>query len=329
MATIINNSSNLDITTETSQIETGVTEQAVDSSNLRRVPDDDNEGSYLQIRVGKFDRDGFIVISGDYPQNTLSIPKFNLSDINKLNNQNALFNFILVIKNGSESEPDIYASNKVYSELIENYNQNNPIPTNYIIHERKIVVIDIKPLLESIEDLRAMELGINLNGGNGFVEVYRNLMVYSNYEADGTNGLKANPEVRLVELIKYISWVISKPAAKYDDRLLDTTVIGSYKDYITSDNEEPDSDTPPEETTQQYPPFERPGAYNGESMVNNSIEYIWSELLDKWVIYNDEDTQSGNTGSGNQSGNTGSGNQGGNTGSGNQGGGGFDPRDES
>jgi uncharacterized membrane protein YgcG len=329
MATIINNSSNLDITTETSQIETGVTEQAVDSSNLRRVPDDDNEGSYLQIRVGKFDRDGFIVISGDYPQNTLSIPKFNLSDINKLNNQNALFNFILVIKNGSESGPDIYASNKVYSELIENYNQNNPIPTNYIIHERKIVVIDIKPLLESIEDLRAMELGINLNGGNGFVEVYRNLMVYSNYEADGTNGLKANPEVRLVELIKYISWVISKPAAKYDDRLLDTTVIGSYKDYITSDNEEPDSDTPPEETTQQYPPFERPGAYNGESMVNNSIEYIWSELLDKWVIYNDEDTQSGNTGSGNQSGNTGSGNQGGNTGSGNQGGGGFDPRDES
>jgi uncharacterized membrane protein YgcG len=329
MATIINNSSNLDITTETSQIETGVTEQAVDSSNLRRVPDDDNEGSYLQIRVGKFDRDGFIVISGDYPQNTLSIPKFNLSDINKLNNQNALFNFILVIKNGSESSPDIYASNKVYSELIENYNQNNPIPTNYIIHERKIVVIDIKPLLESIEDLRAMELGINLNGGNGFVEVYRNLMVYSNYEADGTNGLKANPEVRLVELIKYISWVISKPAAKYDDRLLDTTVIGSYKDYITSDNEEPDSDTPPEETTQQYPPFERPGAYNGESMVNNSIEYIWSELLDKWVIYNDEDTQSGNTGSGNQSGNTGSGNQGGNTGSGNQGGGGFDPRDES
>jgi uncharacterized membrane protein YgcG len=329
MATIINNSSNLDITTETSQIETGVTEQAVDSSNLRRVPDDDNEGSYLQIRVGKFDRDGFIVISGEYPQNTVSIPKFNLSDINKLNNQNALFNFILVIKNGSESEPDIYASNKVYSELIENYNQNNPIPTNYIIHERKIVVIDIKPLLESIEDLRAMELGINLNGGNGFVEVYRNLMVYSNYEADGTNGLKANPEVRLVELIKYISWVISKPAAKYDDRLLDTTVIGSYKDYITSDNEEPDSDTPPEETTQQYPPFERPGAYNGESMVNNSIEYIWSELLDKWVIYNDEDTQSGNTGSGNQSGNTGSGNQGGNTGSGNQGGGGFDPRDES
>ena len=163
MATIINDSSNLEITTETSPIGVGLTEQAVDSSNLRRVPDDDNEGSYLQIRVGKFDRDGFIVISGDYPQNTISIPKFNLSDINKLNNQNALFNFILVIKNGSESEPDIYASNKVYSELIENYNQNNPIPTNYIIHERKIVVIDIKPLLESIEDLRDLELGINLN----------------------------------------------------------------------------------------------------------------------------------------------------------------------
>jgi len=317
MATIINDSSNLEITTETSPIGVGLTEQAVDSSNLRRVPDDDNEGSYLQIRVGKFDRDGFIVISGDYPQNTISIPKFNLSDINKLNNQNALFNFILVIKNGSESEPDIYASNKVYSELIENYNQNNPIPTNYIIHERKIVVIDIKPLLESIEDLRDLELGINLNGGNGFVEVYRNLMVYSNYEPDGTDGLKANPEVRLVELIKYISWVISKPAANYDDRLLDTTVIGSYKDYITSDNEEPDSDTPPEETTQQYPPFERPGAYNGESMINNNIEYVWSELLNMWVVYDEQD------------GNTGSGNQGGNTGSGNQGGGGFDPRDES
>jgi hypothetical protein len=52
-------------------------------------------------------------------------------------------------------------------------------------------------------------------------------------------------------------------------------------------------------------------------MINNNIEYVWSELLNMWVVYDE------------QGGNTGSGNQGGNTGSGNQGGGGFDPRDES
>ena len=286
-----------------------------------------NETSYIKYRVGSFDPTGNIRLYGDYRQNFVDIPKFNLSDIITLDNNNAKFNFILVIIDGltANSAPQIYASNKLFKKLMDGYTKlSEPIETNAVTHQRKLVVVDIKKLKAKVEEMRGLELGINLNSGNGFVEVYRNIFVKSNYKSDGAGGLIANPTYSLVELIKYISWVISKTTANYDDRLLHPDVIGNWKGYL--DIVEEPSDNPSEETTSPTtPPFQRSGAYDGEEMVYNGELYIWSSQSLSWVKYDFDNTGGGNTGggntgSGNQGGNTGSGNQGGNTGSGNQGG---------
>lgn len=275
---------------------------SIDPINLRTIEDvavETGDVNYLTVSIGRFNKDGDITIYGDYRQNSVDIPKFNLSNIKTLNNKNALFNFILVLKDGDESEPEVYASNKVYNELIDNYNNNNPIPTNYLINERKIVVIDIKPLKQKIEDMRSLELGINLNTGAGFVEVFRNLFVKSNFEPDGFGSLTANPSVSLVELVKYISWVISKPNPNYDDRLLPADVIGNYKRYLDVDGDEVSADDPSEEVeAPTYLPFQRAGAYDGESLTYIGLPYVWDAQLQKWII---DPTAYDGPGSGNQS----------------------------
>ncbi|MGB0417781.1 MAG: helix-hairpin-helix domain-containing protein, partial [Acholeplasmataceae bacterium] len=43
-----------------------------------------------------------------------------------------------------------------------NYNNNQPFQTNDIIQEKNIVVIDIKPLKEKVEDLRNQELELDI-----------------------------------------------------------------------------------------------------------------------------------------------------------------------
>jgi uncharacterized membrane protein YgcG len=246
-----------------------------------RTTDDGFESN--TSRVGNFSEIGYISLFGEYPQNRIDIPRYDLSKVVSLHTNIANFKFILSIKNG-DGEPQLFANKNVMIDLIAKYGIKEPIPVNYLINQRKLVVIDIGPLNLLTEQMIATELSINLNS-NKNVEVSRNLFTYTNYVSDADGKLVANPSYDLNELIKYITWVVTKPNQNYDDRLLAANVIGEWNGSVP---EPPAEDEQPTDTT-NVP--DNTGSGN----------------------------QGGNTGSGNQGGNTGSGNQGGNTGSGNQG----------
>jgi len=239
------------------------------SINLRRILDGD--GTYSTIKVGDFTEVGKIKLYGDYVQNSVDLPKFDLSQVVSLNTNIANFKFILSLKNGDEA-PKLFANKDVMIDMIAKYGRKEPIPVNYLINQRKLVVIDLEPLNLLTEQMIATELSINLNS-NKNVEVSRNLFTYTNYVSDADGNLVANPSYDLNELIKYISWVVTKPNQNYNERLLAPNVIGEWVSTINTDSGE---DEPSTDTT-NIP---------------------------------DTNTQSGNTGSGNTgSGNTGSGNQ--------------------
>ena len=248
--------------------------------NLRRSLDSD--GNDITTKVGDFTQTGYISLTGEYPQNRIDIPRYDLSKVVSLHTNIANFKFILSIKNG-DGEPQLFANKNVMIDLIAKYGIKEPIPVNYLINQRKLVVIDIGPLNLLTEQMIATELSINLNS-NKNVEVSRNLFTYTNYVSDADGKLVANPSYDLNELIKYITWVVTKPNQNYDDRLLAANVIGEWNGSVP---EPPAEDEQPTDTT-NVP--DNTGSGN----------------------------QGGNTGSGNQGGNTGSGNQG----SGEQGGGG-------
>ena len=103
--------------------------------NIRRGVVD---GESVAVKLGNFDESGVITLFGDYQQNSVDIPKFDLSKLNTLPNDVADFKFVLSIKDGN-NETTLYASDKVTKELIRKYGDKDPIPVNYLINERKIV----------------------------------------------------------------------------------------------------------------------------------------------------------------------------------------------
>ena len=291
--------------------------------NLRRSLDSD--GNDITTKVGDFTQTGYISLTGEYPQNRIDIPRYDLSKVVSLNTDIADFNFILSIKDG-DGEPKLFCNKNVMIDLIAKYGKKEPIPVNYLINQRKIVLINIAPLNDVTEVMRGEELSINLysNEDNGQIEVTRHLYTYSNYQVGEGGQLVAEPSYDLNELIKYVSWVVQKPNPDYDDRLLVANELGDWDSYST---ELPAEDEPPTDTTYVpsntvYPPIGRAGIKDGENVVNNLTTWVWNVELNKWQTESErlgsENTGSGNTGSGNQGGNTGSGNQG----SGEQGGGG-------
>lgn len=258
--------------------------------NIRRGVVD---GESVAVKVGNFDESGVITLFGDYQQNSVDIPKFDLSKLNTLPNDVADFKFILSIKDGNSGEPTLYASDNVTKELIRKYGDKNPIPVNYLINERKIVFVNIEPLKELIQRMREAELSINLNRNeiNGQVEVTKNLFSYSNYETSDAGSLIANPTYDLKELVKYISWVVAKPNPNYDDRLIPANELGEWNGYTT---EEPDVDEPSTETTNtppiqptQYPPIGRSGTADAEEVLSNGVIWVWNIIEDKWETENE------------------------------------------
>ena len=207
-----------------------------------RTTDDGFESN--TSRVGNFSEIGYISLFGEYPQNRIDIPRYDLSKVVSLHTNIANFKFILSIKNG-DGEPQLFANKNVMIDLIAKYGIKEPIPVNYLINQRKLVVIDIGPLNLLTEQMIATELSINLNS-NKNVEVSRNLFTYTNYVSDADGKLVANPSYDLNELIKYITWVVTKPNQNYDDRLLAANVIGEWNGSVP---EPPAEDEQPTDTT--------------------------------------------------------------------------------
>jgi len=266
------------------------------SKNIREELDD---GEILKQVVGDFEEKGSIRLSGEYPQNYVDIPKYDLSKINVIDDDEVNFDFILCLKDGADSIPKLFSTKLFYDTLISEYNKNQPFGVNDIIEEKNIVVIDIKPIKEKVENLRTKELLIKLGStsdGEQYVEVIRNLFVHSNYQTDGENGLKANPTYTDIELLRYISWVVSKPAKNYNERLLDVSELGEFTKYkLLADDDEPsnqidnesDEDGNPADPSPLYPPIGRKGLDDLDIAFYNDERYSWNEQEQKWEPIND------------------------------------------
>lgn len=270
------------------------------SKNIREIIDD---GIVEKQVVGDFEENGSIRLSGEYPQNFVDVPKYDLSKIVVIEDEEVDFNFILCLKDGEESLPRLFATKDFYELLVKNYNEGNPFGVNDIIEEKNIVVVDIKPLKEKVENLRTEELNLDINltttDEKKYVEVLRHLFVHSNYEKDSVKGLEANPTYTDIELLRYISWVVSKPAQKYDERLLPAEDLGDFKGFeeeVPSENEpskkiedEKDDDgNSTDPSPNLYPPIGRRGVEDEEEVFYNGKTWTWFEDTETWNITNSD-----------------------------------------
>jgi hypothetical protein len=271
--------------------------------NIRRLFID-NES--VATQVGDFEPapSNVITLYGNYPQNSVDIPRYDLSDVVSLHTDIANFKFILSIKNG-DGTPQLFANKNVMIELIAKYGRKEPIPVNYLINQRKLVVIDIAPLNDLTNRMREAELSINLNRNetNGQIEVTRNLYTYSNYQVADGGILVAEPSYDLNELIKYITWVVTKPNSNYDERLIPANQLGEWNGSVP---EPPAEDEPPTDTTNvpdntSFPPIGRAGTEDAEEVMYDSQVWVWSVEFNIWQPF-DVRYGSGNIGSGEQGG---------------------------
>ena len=278
-----------------------------------RVVEDD-AGDIVYVKVSDFNQNGKITLVGNYSQNFVDLPKYDLSTIRTLSDIN--FNFILVIKETKTSPESVfYTSEQFYIELMRLYSNNQPYLPNYIIKQENIVVIPLDSVKELIADLHIKELNTFLSKEPTIV--IKNLFEFSNYGPEPD--FEINSTYDLDELVRYIDWVVSKPSPNYNERLLAPNVIGEWISPPTEDDTPQDTginntpgDGEPSNNEPQYPPIGRRGAYFGEIVESDSGgTFIWTNGI--WTLY---DTETGATGgSGNQSGGSGGGgNQGGGSG---------------
>ena len=288
--------------------------------------------------VGNFEEIDKIRLFGEYPQNFVDIPKYDLSKLNVISDEEVDFNFILCLKDGEESLPRLFVTKNFYERLTNNYSTGNPFGVNDIIDEKNIIVIDIKPLKEKVELLRIAELNTDIDltsvqeSERSYVEVIRNLFVHSNYEKDAVKGLQANPTYTDIELLRYISWAVAKPSNNFDERLIPAEQLGTFKDIpqnadISDDEpskkieEELDNNgNPIDPNPNLYPPIGRRGVEDEEEVFYNGKTWTWFEEEESWNLVN-RDNGEPLPGGGNNGGSGGSG------GYGDVGGGG--PRDRS
>lgn len=235
-----------------------------------------------------------------YPQISKDFDRYDIeSAITIIDNPDINFDFLLCLKDGTEGIPDLYATKKLMDILADDYYNQKPFAVNSVIQKENIVVVDIKPLKEKVEALRAKELSINLNRNEiaGQVEVRKNLFVYSNYQVGSGGVLEATPTYDIIELIKYISWVVTKPAANYDDRLIPANTLGDFDGYSPEEESAP-ADSPSEQTdTQttdtgdtpppppgQYTPIGRMGVAAGETVFKDGDYWEWDAEFGTWIL---------------------------------------------
>ena len=288
---------------------------------FRSIRDRFSEDDEVVIKesVGDFDINGLIRLYRDslipeeksvgttwdsrrakYPQISIDFDRYDIeSSITVIDNTDINFDFILCLKDGTEGIPDLYATKKLMDILADDYYNQKPFAVNSVIQKENIVVVDIKPLKEKVEVLRAKELSINLNRNEiaGQVEVRKNVFVYSNYQVGSGGVLEATPTYDIIELIKYISWVVTKPAANYDDRLIPANTLGDFDGYSPEEESVP-ADSPSEQTdTQttdtgdtpppppgQYTPIGRMGTSAGETVFKDGDYWEWDAEFGTWIL---------------------------------------------
>jgi len=296
---------NLDNNTPVSQIDEGVSIIPTNDSNLvvkstpiklqlnqstqTKVSDkrlvEDIDGEPIYIKVSDFNENGTIRITGDYLQNYVDFPKYDLSPLKILSD--ITFKFILGIKETQTSAETIYYTSKKFyeNELLSSYQNSEPYLVNNAIKQEKIVLVYLEQYKKKIESLRDVELKLPIQEiFDGGLLIERNLFMNSNYQTDSTQefGVKANPTYNIDELVRYVDWVVSKPSNDYDNRLLDAREIGKWNE-IDTQTEVDTTPTPTEPSTNvttpptNYQPIGRIGSYVGEIITtSDGDDYEWT-----------------------------------------------------
>ena len=233
-----------------------------------------------------------------YPQVNVNVVKYDLSKIKTTDNPDINFDFVVSLKDGLDGIPQLWATKKFLKALDVEYTKGRPFGVNDIIEKKNIVVVDIKPLKQKVEALRKKELSINLNRNEikGQVEVRKNVFVNSNYKVGADGSLEAIPTYEIEELLKYLSWVVSKPSSNYDDRLIPTNELGDFDGY--SKEEDIPEDSPSEQTNTStnennepasspislYPPVGRKGTTANETVFKDGKYWEWDGELESWIL---------------------------------------------
>jgi hypothetical protein len=279
---------------------------------------EDIDGLPTFIRVSNFSENGKIRITERYPKiNFQEFPTYDLSEVIVLDDVS--FKFFLSIKeNTNDPNPKVYTSKVFYDELIKTYQEENPYFVSNSIKQEYIINLIVDRYKEKIEELRKLELSLPIQEKfQGGLVISKNLFMNSNYSPDDKGDLVANPTYDNAELVRYVDWVVSKPSANYDDRLLDARSIGSWNSVILGEEEtqtsntttpEPNEPSNNENTTPAYPPVGRVGSFVFERVFINDEPYYWTGQ--SWLPYNG-DSNNGNTNNPNSNNYGGGGNSGG------------------
>jgi len=265
----------------------------LDKLNKKKDTINNDDGNVIIDKVSNFQSTNDILLQGLYPQNTINFPKFILNtNIKTL--PDISFRFILSIKlNVSDTNPQLYTSDKFYNELASSYWESNPYMVANAIKSEAIVSVVYDEYLSKLTEFRTLELNVGKVG----VLVYKNLFVNSEYNVTEIDesvvfaNLKATPTIDIDELVRYIDWIVSKPTKVYDERLIKTTDIGTwvFKDGSSSSSPSlpnPAGDEPPQ-STPSYPPIGRAGVYLGEEITNTIDNRVYKWTTDgggRWVI---------------------------------------------
>jgi hypothetical protein len=251
----------------------------------------DEEGTNKQTTISKFENNGSIRISGEYKQNFVDFPKIDISKVKVVDGTS--FKFFLSIKETvNDSNPILYTSKVFYDELAYTYSQNNPYYVPAATKEPAIVVITLDGIKKKIESLHFSEL--NQTADNG-VLVLENVFSKANFnigiEPSVSDYKKAvsKPTYNIDDVVRYVDWVVQKPNAKYEDRLIRGKKLGRWK-FNTSKDDSFDSAVPrPDEEPNNlnnpttFPPFGRPGDYQNEIATDDKkVDWTWNINTQKW-----------------------------------------------
>lgn len=134
-----------------------------------------------------------IRLVGNFSQNfkDFEIPDLSLIEVV----EDTSFRFIVELKNSEDDDEFIglYTSPTYYADLIASKEENNPYPLQNAFDEIFTVKYNINELTKIYNDLTSLEIDLD-------VKVERN--IFYRFDSDS----------EYEELIKYINWVVSKPA---------------------------------------------------------------------------------------------------------------------
>jgi hypothetical protein len=188
-----------------------VSEDYYTSTNTISGQDDFYEITEKSLK-NKIGQDSDIEVSGRYSENREYFPKFSLSNITPKSDVN--FNFI--IKTVNDKEVKLFTSKRFYDYLVDSYSRNLPYPT--LANFPNIVTIDLKPILDNVKSFYNKEQKVG-------VRVSSNVCVDITRDDNDVRTYTINYD----KLLRYLNWMLSKPSANYEERILPPQEISSYQ----------------------------------------------------------------------------------------------------